>query len=429
MPGGDEVAATGMKLLLYSANFAPEPTGIGKYSGEMAAWLAAQGHEVRVVCAPPYYPAWRVAGGYRWPPYRHERWQGVRVWRAPLWVPAQPGGLARVLHLASFALASLPPLLRQAPWRPDVVLTVAPALACAPAGWALARLCGARAWLHLQDFEVDVALRMGLLRRGAGLLRAAESALLRRFDVVSTISQRMREHLLRKGVAEGRTRMLVNWADVEAITPLAAPSAYRAELGLAAGARVALFAGSLGAKQGLGLLPQAAQRLAGRGDIVFVVCGEGALRAELEAAARALPNLRLLPLQPLERLGELLGLADVHLLPQSVQAEDLVLPSKLTNMLASGRPVVATCRPGTELAGVVGQCGLVVPPDDAQALAAAVATLVDDEPRRLRLGRSAREHALQHLGREAVLRGLEAQLLALCGKAAAEAVVTSGPLP
>ncbi len=133
-----------MKILLYSANFAPEPTGIGKYSGEMASWLAAQGHEVRVVAAPPYYPAWKLAEGYAWPPYRREQWQGVSVFRAPLWVPASPGGLARVLHLLTFAAASLPSMLRQAFWRPDVVFTVAPAFVCAPAGWLTARLCGAQ---------------------------------------------------------------------------------------------------------------------------------------------------------------------------------------------------------------------------------------------------------------------------------------------
>ena len=49
-----------MKILLYGINFAPELTGTGKYMGEMAAWLAARGHDVRVVTAPPYYPAWAV---------------------------------------------------------------------------------------------------------------------------------------------------------------------------------------------------------------------------------------------------------------------------------------------------------------------------------------------------------------------------------
>ena len=397
-----------MKILIHSANFAPEPTGIGKYSGEMAEWLAAQGHEVRVVAAPPYYPAWKLDPAYRWPPWRYEAWRGVRVWRAPLWVPRKPGGLKRVLHLCTFALSSFPVMLRQVVWRPDVVLTVAPALVCAPAGWLTARLCGAQAWLHVQDFEVDVALQMGLLK-GARLgraIRAVESGLLKRFDVVSTISERMRQHLLRKGVPEERTHLFVNWADVDRIKPLTVPSSYRTELGLATTTRVALFSGTLSAKQGLMVIPQAARLLAHRHDLLFVVCGNGTMQPELERAARELPNLRLLPLQPLERLGELLGLADVHLLPQSQEAEDLVLPSKLTGMLASGRPVVATCRADTELAAVVGQFGRVVPPGDAAALARALCELLADPEHREMLGARARAHAMLHLARDGVLQAL-----------------------
>lgn len=407
-----------MKLLLYSANFAPEPVGIGKYSGELAAWMAERGHEVRVVCAPPYYPAWQVDAGWRRPAWRQHDWQGVRVWRAPLWVPRHPGGLKRVLHLASFALASLPSMLRQWAWRPDTVIVVAPALLCAPMGWLTARATGAHAWLHIQDFEVDVALQMGLLRHPL-LRRVAlglESWLLRRFDTVSTISGRMRTHLQRKGVAPARTRLFPNWADVQTVRPLSGPSPYRAELGLGEGVRVALFSGTWSAKQGLDVIPRAAQHLAHRQDIVFVVCGQGAMQPELEQAAQSLPNLRLLPLQPLERLGDLLGLADVHLLPQSVEAEDLVLPSKLTNMLASGRPVIATCREGTELADVVSLCGACVPPGNDQALAAALESLMDSPARRLTLGQQARAHAERHIDRDAVLSALLAELAAPAGQ-------------
>jgi colanic acid biosynthesis glycosyl transferase WcaI len=187
-----------MRILIYSANFAPEPTGIGKYSGEMAWWLAEHGHEVRVVAAPPYYPTWKVDREYVWPPFRHEQWRGVDVWRAPLWVPKSPTGLTRLLHLISFAITSFPVMIWQIGWRPDLVLTVAPAFVCAPAGLLTARLCRARAWLHLQDFEVDVAFRMGLLK-GKLLQRIVlriERWVLRRFDTVSTISGRMIERLL-----------------------------------------------------------------------------------------------------------------------------------------------------------------------------------------------------------------------------------------
>lgn len=394
-----------MKILIYSANFAPEPTGIGKYSGEMAAWLAAQGHEVRVVAAPPYYPAWKLEPGYAWPPYRCEQWQGVDVWRAPLWVPHTPGGLKRVIHLATFALTSLPMMLRQVLWRPDVVMTVAPFFLCAPAGWLTARLSGAKAWLHIQDFEVDVAFQMGLLKGKIlqSWVLSIERWMLRRFDVVSSISVRMLDKLRQKGVMERRIYFFPNWVDIEHIYPLAEPSEYREELGIEPDARVVLFSGTLGSKQGLMVIPDAARGLAHRKDVIFVVCGDGVMKPQLEAASMQLANIRFLPLQPVERLGQLLGLADIHLLPQSPEAADLVLPSKLSGMLASGRPVIATCRAGTEIAHVVAQCGLVVPPEDGAGLAEAIEHLADDNVQRQVLGANARRYAEQNLARNAVL--------------------------
>jgi colanic acid biosynthesis glycosyl transferase WcaI len=116
-----------------------------------------------------------------------------------------------------------------------------------------------------------------------------------------------------------------------------------------------------------------------------------------------LANIRFLPLQPFERLGELLGTADIHLLPQSPGAADLVLPSKLSGMLASGRPVIATCRAGTELDAVVSKCGLVVPPQDSSALAAAICKLANEPKTRLDLGRRARAYAEANFERDAIL--------------------------
>jgi colanic acid biosynthesis glycosyl transferase WcaI len=394
-----------MRILIYSANFAPEPTGIGKYSGEMSAWLAARGHNVRVVAAPPYYPAWKVNPDYLRPRYRREKWHGVDVWRAPLWVPKVPTGRSRVFHLASFAVTSLPIMLRQIFWRPSVVLVVAPAFMCAPCALLAARLCGAEAWLHLQDFEVDVAFGLGLLK-GKLLQRLVlrmERWVLRRFDVVSSISSRMVERLLIKGVQQERTRYFPNWVDISHVRPSQTSESYRAQLGIAANAVVVLFSGSLGAKQGLMVIPEVARLLAQRRDIQFVVCGDGVMKPPLEAAAAGMANIHFLPLQPFHRLGELLATADVHFLPQSPDAADLVLPSKLSGMLASGRPVIATCRQGTELHSVVSMCGLVVPPEDSSTLAEAIRKLSDEPEARLEFGRRARAYAEANFERDAVL--------------------------
>jgi colanic acid biosynthesis glycosyl transferase WcaI len=395
-----------MRILIYSANFAPEPTGIGKYSGDMAWWLAEHGHDVRVVCAPPYYPTWQVDKKYRWPLYRREQWRGVDVWRTPLWVPKAPSGLTRLLHLLSFAITSFPVMLWQIAWRPEVVLTVAPAFMCAPAGLLTAWLCHAKRWLHLQDFEVDVAFRMGLLR-GRLLQRIAlrmERSLLCRFDTVSTISGRMIELLRAKGVTDGKTRYLPNWVDLARIKPK--NGSYRAQLGISQHAVVVLFSGTLSGKQGLMVIPGAAKLLQGRSDIVFLVCGDGVMKPELESAATGLPNVRFLPLQPAGRVSDLLGMADIHLLPQSPDAADLVLPSKLCGMLASSRPIIATCNRGTEISEIVSQCGLVVAPENPAELARAITALADDPDTMVRLGRQARTFAEDNFERDAVLSSM-----------------------
>lgn len=396
-------------------NFAPELTSTGKYTSEMAFWLAEQGHEVRMVSAPPHYPAWRVSEGYSPYRYKRERIQGVEVFRAPLWVPAQPTGLTRLLHLASFALASLPSLLAQWRWKPDVVWVVEPALMCAPAAVTFARLRGAKAWLHIQDYEVDAAFGLGLIkgRRLRGWVLSAERWLMNRFDRVSTISGRMMDRAKAKGVPDEKRVFCPNWVDISAITPLIGPSPYRAELGIGAEATVALYSGNMGNKQGLEILADAARLLVERPDIQFVFCGGGAGLADLKQCCAGLANVRFLPIQPLERLSDLLGMADVHLLPQRADAADLVMPSKLTGMLASGRAVVATAHENTELGRVVtagAACGLIVEPEHPEAFAQAIAELADAPERRAAMGSGGRAYAERELDQEAILKRFEAHL-------------------
>src|SRR5262249_11494966 len=251
------------RLLVVALNYAPDLTGIGKYVSEMTEWLTTKKQlAVRVVTAPPYYPAWAVSPGYSPHRYSKECIAGVDIYRCPLWIPRRPRGITRLLHLLSFALSSLPVLLWQAvSWRPDVVFVVEPPLGAAPGAWLAAKLCGAEAWLHVQDFEIDAAFELGLLRPGA-LRRAilsAERALMRGFDRVSNISERMLARLLEKGVDQRRVFLFPNWVDMSLIRPLEETNTLRAELGIAADARVLLYSGNMGEKQGLDLIIDAAR--------------------------------------------------------------------------------------------------------------------------------------------------------------------------
>lgn len=224
----------------------------------------------------------------------------------------------------------------------------------------------------------------------------------------------MVERLAAKGVPDDRRVLFPNWVDCTEIRPLAAtPGALAAEMQLPAGRRIALYGGNLGEKQGVEILVEAARLLAGRNDLLFLIVGEGAARERLQAAAAGLANVLFRPLVGAEQLNELLNLAAVHLLPQRADAADLVLPSKLAPMLASARPVVATAAPGTGVAQAVEGAGLVVPPGDAAAFAAAIARLLDEPTLAATLGARGRERALAEWDREAILLRFEAALAAL----------------
>jgi len=385
----------------------------------MASWLRALGYDVRVVTTPPYYPVWRVHPGYRAWWYGHEILNGVEVWRAPLWVPTRAGMTRRLLHLASFALSSLPlALWLGLRWRPDVVWTVEPTVAAAPGALLAARLARAQSWLHVQDIELAAAARLGLIRsaRLTVAIRRFYRWLLQRFDRVSTISQTMAAELVDLGAPA--VTLFPNWVDVGAIRPEAADPAFKVELGVPPTALVALYSGNIGAKQGVETLIDAARQLAHRRDIRLLICGEGAARAAVEARAADLDNITFGPLQPATRLNALLNLADFHLLPQRRGNTAFAMPSKLGGMLASGRVVVAQADPDSEFATLLADSAEVVPAEDAAATAAALERLADDPARRRAIGARGRALAVERLSHEAVLTTFASQLEVAAGRAA-----------
>lgn len=412
-----------MKLQILGINYAPENISTAVYTTGLAQEMSRRGHSVTVVTAQPYYPAWRVMPGWPRYSYRSETSaEGVRVIHCPLYVPNQPSAKGRLVHYASFAMTSLPRALWRALIdRPDVMFVVAPSLVSAVSGWAVARMTGAKLWLHIQDFEVEAAFAIGAFTPDSKIGRAAlrfERWLLGKFDRISTISGPMMAKLREKGIPASKTFELRNWANIAKVSVVDGRSPMRDELGIDT-KYVAYYSGNVASKQGLEIIPAAARILADRTDLTFVICGEGSYLDELKTQADGLENIRFFPLQPLEKLSDALGMADVHLLPQIAAVADLVLPSKLTNMLASGRPVVATALPGTALANEVEGAGVISPPGDSQAFADAITTLLENAALRATLGAQARAYALERWDMAPILTQLENQLKTLITEQAA----------
>ncbi|CAN5190993.1 WcaI family glycosyltransferase [soil metagenome] len=405
-----------MKILIVGINYAPEPIGIGPYTRDFATFLAASGAEVSVVSASPYYPQWKILSGFSRFTYRSTLEDGVAITRCPIYVPANPTGLRRIIHHFSFVLSAFIPVLIRAMFgRPDVVVAIAPSLMSAPLARLAGRLVGARTWIHVQDFEVEAAFATGLVDRKSRVARFAsafQTWAMRGFDRYSSISPQMCAKLAGMLPASARVLEVRNWADPGMIEGERSDTYYRRAWNLH-GKHVALYSGNVSRKQGIGIIMDAARKLRHREDLVFVVCGGGPEMKILVDDTKDLPNVRFEQLQPREHLPSLLALASVHLLPQIRDAADLVLPSKLTNMLASGRPVVVTASAGTGLAREAEGCGLVTPPGDVDAFASAIEAIIDAPDQRDGFGKAARRRAIDRWSKPAIMGAVKEELAEL----------------
>jgi colanic acid biosynthesis glycosyl transferase WcaI len=406
-----------MKILIYGINYAPECIGIGKYTTEMAEWLAKKGNDVRVITAPPYYPYWQIVEGYS-ATYRRERLRGVDVWRCPLYVPSKPTGLKRLIHLLSFAILSVPSLIPQIFWKPDVVMVIAPTILCAPSGLFLALLTRARSWLHIQDFESDLASQLGYFS-SLGFVKGAERWVMAKFDRTSSISGKMVNRLLEKGIAAGRAVVFPDWvdtADVQADQD--GGNLFRQKMGLKTEDFVVLYSGNMGRKQGLEIVLEVADSLRDVPGLVFVLAGEGAARDDIEREALRLnlSNVKLMPLVPSEELVDLLSSANLHLVVQKRGAADFVLPSKLITILSIGGTAILTADPSTELGQVVLQnpgIAILVDPENPKALTEAVRLAKMNKDLLRRFNPIAREYAERVLDKRSILNQFDSVLAAL----------------
>jgi len=368
-----------MKIIVWGINYRPEVTGIAPCNTALCEYLQRQGHEVRMVTAFPYYPAWRKRPGDRGRLYRTDLENSVPVHRCWHYVPRRATALKRILHELSFVLFSWLRVLSLP--RADGYIVVSPPLLLGAAAWLAAGLKRAPFVFHIQDLQPDAAVGLGMLRPGllTRLLYVLERFAYEKARLVSGIGQAMLQAVRAKGIAEKKLVYFPNGVDLSRNLPDSGK--FRAAFGFAPDDFLAVYSGNLGMKQGLQVVLDAAGRVRDP-RVKIVVVGQGAYRPVIEEHLRSHPGLplRLLDLQPEETYGEMLVDADLSLITQQTGSGDFFLPSKLLRILALGRPVLACADARGPLAEAVedGGFGLRVAADDAGALAETLDRLAAD---------------------------------------------------
>jgi len=404
-----------MRILIYGINYAPELTGIGKYTGEMAEWLASRGHDVQVLTAMPYYPEWQVHQDYQNKKWHQERRNGVVIHRCPLYVPKNVSSIKRIIHEFSFLASTFPFWVKSIFTKKfDIVFSIAPPfhLGLMPVFYKWIK--GAKMITHIQDLQVDAAKDLGMIQNKyfLNLMFGMERFLLKQSSFVSTISNGMQRKIEAKKIGKSKLLLFPNWVDESIIKPLPPEHSLRMELGIDYNKKVILYSGNLGEKQGLEMIIEVARQYIEHPDVLFLICGSGGGKEKLIRLADdyALTNIRFLPLQPYSKLSALLATADVHLVLQKSSASDLVMPSKLTGILAAGGCVLVTALPGTSLYEEIekGAMGILVEPDDINALKNGIDKAIFADTAEIR--ENARKYAEAHLSKKNILQSFENKL-------------------
>lgn len=398
-----------MIFVMYSVNYSPELTGIGKYNGELAPVLASNYIDTHVLTAPPYYPEWRISAGFYNKYLTLKDSTGITVHRCPLYVPTKVTTVKRLVHLSSFAITSAFRLFSLWRVKPDVLFLVQPTLFCAPFALLFCKLRGTKSILHVQDYEIDAMFGLGLGQSGfiKKVVKGIERWLMSKFDVVSSISYSMLDNARKKGVPEEKLLFFPNWADTNFVHPDVDSSALRAEWGFAEEDKIVLYSGNLGQKQGLEIVIDAALAFKDQPHVKFVIIGSGAYRDTLEQMAldNGISNIQFKPLQPWELVPQILVMADVHLVVQKKGVADAVLPSKLTNILAAGGHALVTAEQSTELGKISALYpGIyqLVEPEDSAAFIQGLATLLATDTKAT--NQLARHYAVENINKDKVIQ-------------------------
>lgn len=370
---------TPLRIAVLCPHFEPDTAPTGTVMTRIVHELAARGHELHVVTSLPWYHSHAIEPG----------WEGRRVrrdtvaWGTITRVDPFPGDDKRNLLRRAVGFAGFSVLTGVTSWRGgevDAVIAMSPPLTLGLTGWSTHLVRRGPLVFNIQDVFPDAAVRTGAITN-RWIIRAAsvlERLSYHRAAAVTVLSEDLRRNVAAKmrPSKRGRVHVIPNFVDVDAIRPARRDAPLRAELGIGDEPLVA-YSGNVGFSQSLDLLLHAARHLT---EVTFLISGEGSAKASLVEQATGLTNVRFSPYQPAERLSELLGIADVHVVPLRAGLGNVSVPSKTYSILAAGRPILASIDPDTEVPRILDAsgAGVTVPPDDPERFTAALRDLLAD---------------------------------------------------
>lgn len=402
-----------MKIAFICQYFVPEIGAPSARIGELCREWARQGHDVTVVTGLPNHPTGIILPEYRGTIFRRETMDGFTVFRNWLYATPNEGFVKRTLSHISFML-SLMALTTRRLRGFDVIVVSSPAFFAVIAAWFMARVWRIPYVFEVRDLWPGIFIELGVLKNRTiiRVLEAIEMFLYRQAAKVVVVTHSFRDILIARGLSPEHVATITNGVDCEAFQPGPHLNDIRREHGLE-GKFVVLYIGAHGISQALSAVLDAAQMLRDDQNVAFVFVGEGAEKRMLmeKAAQMGLPNVRFLPGQAKGLMASWYAAADVVLVPlRNIPLFETFIPSKMFEIMACARPIIGSVRGESRAILERSRGAILVDPEDAAGIAAAVGTLRGDPALAEQLGANGRGFVEEHYDRR-LLAGRYLQLL------------------
>ncbi|MBJ7398268.1 MAG: glycosyltransferase family 4 protein [Ilumatobacteraceae bacterium] len=402
-----------MRLIVLCPHFEPDMAPTGVVMSRIVHELANRGHELHVVTSLPWYRKHQVEQGWSGALWRVEKTNWGSITRVqPFAGKTKSNLLRRAVGFILFSyLVGLRALFAGKVWRRvDGVLAMSPPLTLGLIGWHTKLFRGGKLVFNIQDIFPDAAIETGAITNKKIIsfaswlertsYKCSDSVVLLSDDLANNVQSKLEQKFHK------RVKVIPNFVDTQAITPMSRMTKYRTELRID-DALVVMYAGNVGFSQSLEMLVSAARELP---QLIFVINGEGAARESLKKSAHGLSNVRFGDYQDVSRLSEVLATGDIHVVPLKRGLGSVSVPSKTYSILASGRPVLAAVDLDTEVPRILAaaDAGVCVEPDNSAAFISALRAMTLDPKTLSEMGERGRKWVENHASPASVAQRYEA---------------------
>ncbi|ESU24173.1 hypothetical protein FEDK69T_06100 [Flavobacterium enshiense DK69] len=396
---------------IFTANYYPEDTAIGLYTTQFAKHLVSKGFQVNIITGFPYYPQWKISETYKdKSKFYIEQIDGCTIFRYKQFVPEKITFLGRIRLMLSLFYGNL--VNSRKIQSSDIVFCIVPFTFSIFPAFLLARRLKSKLWVHIQDFEFDLALETGILKNNIltkplkKIIFSLESFLLNRADTISSISNNMLSKISEKSNAKDIV-YFPNWVSAGNINP----SHHNQHSYIDPSKFTLLYSGNVGEKQDWEFFERFCSMVTDP-DIEIVIVGDGSYLETLKSKVQHYSFIKFLPLVNYDELSDLLCSANVHFLFQKTDVVDTVMPSKLLGMMASARPSLITGNQNSEVAAILKKSdgGMFFYNNDAEFIYNQLITLKNNSDLATKTGINARNFVLETFSENTILTKITSEI-------------------